>query len=70
MVATPDCVLNAKRQPEGCRFFIHFTLLLKRFQYNASRQIWPPFSYSSSKKSVVPAITHKKASLTKSDKIM
>ncbi|EFO0323803.1 hypothetical protein C4623_15830 [Escherichia albertii] len=43
---------------------------LKRFSRDRSHQIWPALRYSSSKKTPLPAISHKKASLTKSDKIM
>ncbi|ATX04989.1 hypothetical protein CU079_22315 [Citrobacter freundii] len=51
-------------------FFYPLTSSLKRFSFDASHQIWPAFRYSSSKKSLVPAMPHKKVFLTKSDKIM
>ncbi|PSF21635.1 hypothetical protein C6985_15100 [Escherichia coli] len=55
---------------QGLPFFYPLTLQLKRFSSDASHQIWPAFRYSSSKKSPVPAVPHKKVFLTKSDKKM
>ncbi len=57
-------------QPLSCRFFILLVVKLKRFSHYRSHQIWLALRYSSSKKTPLPAISHKKDSLTKSDKIM
>ncbi|AUL83891.1 hypothetical protein BB542_24700 [Escherichia coli] len=54
----------------SCRFFILLVVKLKRFSHYLSHQIWLALRYSSSKKTPLPAISHKKDSLTKSDKIM
>lgn len=51
-------------------FFILLVVKLKRFSHYRSHQIWLALRYSSSKKTPLPAISHKKDSLTKSDKIM
>ncbi len=51
-------------------FFILLVVKLKRFSHYRSHQIWLALRYSSSKKTHLPAISHKKDSLTKSDKIM
>ncbi|AVH82047.1 hypothetical protein AL515_23235 [Citrobacter sp. FDAARGOS_156] len=63
---TSEC----KTAAQGLPFFYPLTPQLKRFSCDASYQIWPAFRYSSSKKSPVPAVPHKKVFLTKSDKNM
>ncbi|PLD48939.1 hypothetical protein B6I56_26785 [Klebsiella quasipneumoniae] len=54
----------------GCRFFIHYPGLLKRFSAGLTHQIWPALSGSTSKISSLPALSHKMNSLTKSDNKM
>ncbi|KHI51444.1 hypothetical protein PU24_21360 [Escherichia coli] len=54
----------------SCRFFILSVVKLNRFSRYRSYQRWLALRYSSSKKTPLPAISHKKDSLTKSDKIM
>ncbi|PSS47625.1 hypothetical protein C6560_16955 [Enterobacter sp. FS01] len=59
--------MNAKRQPQGCRFFIRFRIKLNRFSSHQSYQLWPQFLITTRQKLLLPALPHKKNPLTKSD---
>ncbi|PXJ81648.1 hypothetical protein DMR30_24265 [Klebsiella variicola] len=54
----------------GCRFFILYPVKLKRFSAGLTHQIWPALPGSTSKISLLPALSHKMNSLTKSDNKM
>ncbi|PLP04444.1 hypothetical protein CWM95_23785, partial [Klebsiella pneumoniae] len=59
-----------RRPAAAPRFFYTFPDELKRFSAGLTHQIWPALSGSTSKISLLPALSHKMNLLTKSDNKM